>query len=389
MSQAYDVAIVGAGVVGLAAAVAMRQRQYSVALIDAGSFEIQEQEVDPRVYAINRTSQNLFEAMGVWEHIAVDRLSPYRKMHIWDGQHHAHLDFDSRTIGQSYLGHIIEESAIKEALLAKAKALGVCLVPDTKVSDLDEEKNGVQIHCGNSDIIFCKLLIAADGARSRVRDIFGIPLTSWSYRQKAIVASVEVEKPHEMTAYQVFHQEGPIAFLPLSDPHRCSIVWSTSPERAEALMSLDNKQFAFELARSFSSKLGACQLVGQRYQFPLTMRHVKQYHGHSWILMGDAAHTIHPLAGLGLNVGLADLGAWLKIIDAPQKTPWLLKTKATYQRQRKSAVWKVIALMQTLKTLFGLSVPIVNEVRGVGLTVANHIPLLKRFFIEQASGENL
>jgi 2-octaprenylphenol hydroxylase len=233
-----------------------------------------------------------------------------------------------------------------------------------------------------------KLLLIADGAHSPARQILQVAMTQWSYEQHALVAVVQVEKPHKSTAYQVFQPDGPLAFLPLPESHKCSIVWSTSPERAQSLMAMDDKTFNAELTRTFAAKLGDVAVEGMRYQFPLKMRHVQQYAGNRWLLLGDAAHTIHPLAGLGLNLGLADVANWLEQLDASSRTLVSKKMLGAYQRSRKAAVWQTIVLMEGFKRLFSYQAFPLVSLRAFGLRLCNHSGLLKRLFIQHASGSS-
>lgn len=386
MSQHFDVLIVGGGIVGLTAALAMARRNYTVAVIDAGSLKVDTSAVDSRVYAINNASQNLFLELSVWQHLNFSRVSPYSKMHVWDGVNGASIDFDSRSIAAPNLGAIIEESVLKQALLQQIRAQStISLFPHHSVDEVCSSAQGVHISSQNA-VWKGQLLMIADGANSPTRQKLNVELTTWPYHQKALVATVQTEKPHQQTAYQVFNPDGPLAFLPLSDPHQCSIVWSTDSDRAQRLMALDEEAFNAELTQALAEHLGHVTLVGTRHQFPLQMRHVKQYTGNRWLLLGDAAHTIHPLAGLGLNVGLADIRCWLQLLDAANGALLSRKILSAYQRERKSAVWQTILLMEGFKLLFGYSLAPIAALRGLGLRICNGITPLKRLFIQHASG---
>ncbi|RUR16720.1 FAD-dependent monooxygenase [Legionella septentrionalis] len=386
MSEYYDVLVLGGGVVGLSAAIAMRQRGYSVGIVDAGMLAADIAKPDARVYAINQASQSLLQALAVWEQIIKSRISPYTNMYIWDAANQAHIEFDARMVGTDRLGTIIEESVLKQALLARAAELGVSFFANNKVHAVAPDSEEIRVAAG-ANAWRAQLLMIADGANSATRDLLGVELTSWPYHQQAIVVNVRTEYAHQYTAYQVFNADGPLAFLPLADAHECSIVWSTTQQRAQFLMGLSEEKFNQELTRAFAAKLGSVQIASTRYQFPLHMRHVKQYQGMRWMLMGDAAHTIHPLAGLGLNLGLEDISAWLSILDA--QLAWSPKELRAYQRQRKYAVWQMIAAMQGLKTLFANPLRPVIHLRGFGLNACNQLPILKRFFIEQAAGSRM
>lgn len=385
-TQSFDVLVVGAGVVGLSAALAMAQRDYKVAVIDAGSITVDLTTPDARVYAINDASKALLEALHVWMHLDLERLSPYDKMFVWDAVNGAHIDFDSRAIAKSCLGTIIEESVLKQALLQEiyTKAT-ICLFADSLVDAVLCSNDGVRVSCQDRSWDG-KLLMVADGANSPTRQQLQVDLTTWSYNQKALVATINVEKPHEGTAYQVFNADGPLAFLPLKNPQQCSIVWTNTPERIDSLMALDEETFNQELAQAFAEKLGKVQVAGKRYQFPLQMRHAKQYAGNNWLLLGDAAHTIHPLAGLGLNVGLADVQSFIHCLDTSKTRTFSPRQLAAYQRERKHAVWQTIALMEGFKRLFATTFKPIKALRGFGLQLCNTIKPLKRLFILHAAG---
>lgn len=385
MSEPYDVIVIGGGVVGLTAAIAMRKHRFSVAVMDAGSMSASLTQPDLRVYAINAASQALFQSLNVWEQLDVKRISPYQHMHVWDASNQAYIDFDARMIARDKLGDIIEESVVKHALLKVAEDEGVTLFPNHKAEAVEVDTNGVQVESGTSSIKG-NLLIVADGANSPTRKQLGVEITSWPYHQHAVVATVSTEKPHQNTAYQVFNSDGPLAFLPLNDPHQCSIVWSTRVKKAEHLVNISSRQFNEQLQDAFASTLGSCSVLSTRHHFPLIMRHAKQYSGTRFLLMGDAAHTIHPLAGLGLNVGLADIAALIAILERTHKVPWTRTVLGAYQRDRKYHVWQTIALMQGLKSLFIKPFPPVQAVRGLGLKLCNDLPFLKRFLVEQATG---
>ena len=388
MSNHFDVIVIGGGIVGLSAAIAMRQRKFSVALIDAGMLTTDTSSYDPRVYAINRASQSLLQTLNVWQNLDQTRLSPYQHMHVWDAANGSQIDFDARMVGLDRLGTILEESVIKQALLQHVSAQNITTIPTCRISAVQSTPEAIAISNG-AQTWHAKLLIVADGASSAMRQLLGVSLYTWSYHQNAIVTNVQTEHPHQQTAYQVFNADGPLAFLPLANPHHCSIVWSLPPSRAAELLTCSDDDFVQSLSNAFASKLGHCTLIGKRYSYPLQMRHAKQYSGPRWLLMGDAAHTIHPLAGLGLNVGLADVTAWLATIDASKSPAWSNKNLGAYQRHRKYAVWQMVALMDALKAIFMNPLPPIAAARGLGISVCDRFLPLKRLFIEQAAGTAL
>lgn len=380
-----DVIVVGGGVVGLSAALAMHHRGFSVVLIDAGTLSVSSSEVSPRVYAINHASQRLLQQLNVWDRLAKQRLSPYQHMHVWDAVKGAHIDFDTRMIACDRLGSIIDDANLRHALLQEIATQPIRLLPEASVTAVDVGPEVVEVRAGQH-CLSAKLMIVADGALSPTRELLDVPLTQWPYHQHALVATVETEKNHQHTAYQIFTPDGPLAFLPLADEHHCSIVWSSAPHLTQQRMALTEDEFNQQLTTAFQAKLGQTTLISKRHAFPLHMRHVQQYSGPRWLLMGDAAHTIHPLAGLGLNVGLADLAAWLRLLDADNHRLCSKKTLGAYQRQRKYAVWQTIALMEGFKALFLNPLPPIAALRGFGLTMCNQLTPLKRLFIEHATG---
>lgn len=385
MSQSFEILVVGGGVVGLTAALAMAQQQFTVAVLDASSLTVDGDKLDSRVFAINKASQRLLEKLKAWSHIPPLRLSPYQQMHVWDVVSGAAIDFDSREIATAYLGNIIEESILKYALLQQiALESRIHLFPNSSINEVKHLQQSIQV--SNQEQSWeGQLLMIADGVHSPMREILKVKTTHWSYQQQALVATVSTELSHQKTAYQVFTPEGPLAFLPLTHPNHCSIVWSCDGELAKERVSLDASQFNEQLTQAFEQTLGQVTLQSKRRYFPLHMNHVQQYSGHRWILLGDAAHSIHPLAGLGLNLGLADLATWIRCLD--KKNLVSSQALGQYQRERKFVVWQNILLMEGFKRLFGHAIPPITHLRGLGLRVCNHLAPLKRLCIQHAVGE--
>lgn len=384
MTDSVDFVIMGAGVMGLCAALAIQQRGHAVMLLESGPLDNNFHRPSPRVYALNLASQQLLQQLGVWEHLS-PHAAPYEHMHVWDAQSSAKIAFDARMLAQDRLGVILEEHYLKQALF---EALGLQSIPiraQWKTQKIESLDQNIILH-SEDQILEAGFLVVADGARSRTRDLLQVPMTKWSYHQHALVANVAVEKPHQRTAYQVFCSKGPLAFLPMADPHRCAIVWSSAVPHIEQLIAMPEDTFLQELTQTFEHKLGAIKLLSERKCYPLQMQHVQQYVGKRWAIMGDAAHTIHPLAGLGLNLGLADLTAFLAQLD--QKSTSLLSTRAlqAYQRERKYELWQTILFLQGIHRLFTFGNMPSKLLRRLGLNVCDRLPMLKRLFIEQASG---
>ncbi|MBA2650460.1 MAG: FAD-dependent monooxygenase [Legionella sp.] len=386
MSHRADVLIVGGGVVGLTASLAMAKQGFTVAVIDAGSLQLGLESSNIRVYALNQASQDLLMQLNVWSRLKPISCSHYERMYVWDAQNGASIAFDSRQIGASNLGFIIEEKRLKQALLEEiAQCTNIVLFPECIINDIKQAELGIQLHSPD-DVWEGQLCMIADGANSIMRQKLALDLTTWSYHQYAIVATVTTEKPHQKTAFQVFNPEGPLALLPLTVENECSIVWSTNSAHSMAMISLDEATFNKAITQAFAGRLGKIQLVSVRHQFPLQMRHVKKYSGKRWMLLGDAAHTIHPLAGLGLNIGLADVRSWMTCVSGMKQPHFSKKQLSAYQRERKHALWQIILLMEGFKTLFGLTFGPAVFMRGIGLNICNSLPPLKRLFIQHAAG---
>ena len=280
---------------------------------------------------------------------------------------------------------IAREGILKDLLLKAIQAIpGVTLHPHQTVSQIDTHNTEGVIVKTQDSIFHSDTLLIADGAHSASRELLGIPITVMPYRQTAIVASIRCEKAHQATAYQVFHPSGPLAFLPLMDKHQCSIVWSNEEAEATRLMALSDADFIQALESAFEGRLGALHLESRRIAFPLVMRHVQRYTGQNWAIFGDAAHTIHPLAGLGLNIGLEDIAVFLKYID---QYGWVPRSLSAYARDRKAQVWNMVIAMSVIKKAFEPTLPAIAKLRKYGLDFCNRSGFIKRFFIEQAMGD--
>jgi 2-polyprenylphenol 6-hydroxylase len=355
----YDILIVGGGAVGLTLACALRDPRLKVGLIAA------HHTVDRRVSAITRASQHIFESLGVWEDIFAQGVSPYQKMQVWEANGGPSLAFDCDELGETNLGYIIENRVIQSA-----------------VGATHASPNVTSIDASNTDwkILSARLIIGADGANSQVREHADIPLNTQDYGQHALVATVHTELPHQMTARQIFLPSGPLAFLPLLDPHTCSIVWSTAPAHAKALLEMEPEAFKTILSEAFEHRLGAINGISERVTFPLCMRHARQYVKPGIALVGDAAHTIHPLAGQGMNLGLLDAACLAEVLlEAVDKNRDIasLSTLRRYERWRRGHNTAMIAAMQ------GFLMPVLRQ---PGLHLAHHLPVMRRVLMRHAMG---
>lgn len=390
----YDLIIIGGGIAGAALAGLLTNSNLKIAIIDQQALSLSPlpTEYELRVSAITRTSQALFQKLQVWQTIQSLRISPYTQMFVWDASSEAHIQFSSEELGETDLGHIIENTAMQRALLEKlVEAKNVDLISATSLEKIEVHPSTVEVSLRNGLVLTANLVVGADGAHSKVRELAGIALDYQSYGHTAIVATVRCEKSHQQTAWQCFLPDGVLAFLPLPDLHTCSIVWSSNTQTAERLLKLDDMAFNIALADVFAKHLGKLELMSQRLSFPLVMRHARHYIAPRIALVGDAAHTIHPLAGQGLNLGLADASYLAQVIllnCQQQRDIGLVANLRVYERWRKKENLNMIAAMQGFKSLFGSSLMPLVWLRGKGLHFVNRTAWLKNALVRKAMGSN-
>lgn len=380
--------------VGLAVACGLQGSGLRVAVIEQAGPAPVAADAAPelRVSAINAASEKLLAKLGVWEAILALRASRYHGMEVWDRDSFGRIAFDDASLGYSHLGHIIENGVIHRALWQKAQQLQeVTLMAPAEVQQVAWGENEVFLTLKDGNMLTAKLVVGADGARSWLREKADIPLTSWDYRHHALVATIRTAEPHGAVARQAFHGDGILAFLPLSDPHLCSIVWSLSQEEAQRMQQADEAGFNQALNLAFDNRLGLCQVESERLVFPLTGRYARQFAAHRLALVGDAAHTIHPLAGQGVNLGFMDAAV---LIDEVRRLHGQGKDFGQhfylrrYERSRKHSAALMLAGMQGFRELFAGSNPAKKLLRDLGLKLADTLPGVKPQLIRQAMGLN-
>ncbi|WP_193162243.1 UbiH/UbiF/VisC/COQ6 family ubiquinone biosynthesis hydroxylase [Microbulbifer hainanensis] len=404
--QRLDIAIVGAGMVGLAQAtlLAVRHPQLQIAVLEASTDvpQVSATEYDPRVVALTQSSRALLEEVGAWETFGAERACPYTEMRVWDAEGTGSVCFNSRDVQMPNLGHIVENNVVVAALRERLAALpNVEIVAGFRLESWwrdcglwhlqpRSDRNVVEGLEEHPEVLRTRLLVGADGARSKVRDLLRIRCHDTDYHQTALVCVAKCEKSHQHTAWQRFLKTGPLAFLPLEglgDDNHCAVVWSADEPLARELVMLDDAAFALNLEKAFESRLGSIASVSERFSFPLRARHAESYYGPGAVLIGDAAHSIHPLAGQGANLGLQDVLVLSEEIARALKRglePSDPSVMARYQRRRRGDNVATLKAMSTFKSLFGAGNLHWRWLRNTGLSMVDASPLLKKRIILRA-----
>lgn len=391
--KSADIVIIGGGMVGLAFAALLKNTESQIKIIEKQVPQTTE-TFSNRVSAINATSEKMLEQVGALQRISTERLSPYQKMSVWEQDSFAQIEFDNsdtsiQQLGLDKLGYIIENNQIQSALWQQVSRQDNVEIILSEPNTVGVSENGAFLTLASGEMISAKLVVGADGANSWLRRQMHIPLISKDYEQTALVCNVKTAEPHTHTARQIFSADSILAFLPLADEHLCSIVWSLPTEKAKQLQHCEVQQFNRELTIAFDNRLGLVELQTERATYPLTARYARDFAQSRIALIGDAAHTIHPLAGLGVNLGFADA-----ITLAQEVRQHLMlghdigeyRHLRRFERTRKSEAVKLLTAMEGLKQLFQGDHPVKKLIRGIGLSATNQLPILKKLLIEQAVG---
>ncbi|BAO65260.1 2-octaprenyl-3-methyl-6-methoxy-1,4-benzoquinol hydroxylase [Pseudomonas protegens Cab57] len=396
MEMRADVLIVGAGMVGSALALALQSSGLEVLLLDGGSLSVKpfddQAPFEPRVSALSAASQRILERLGAWDGIARRRSSPYCDMQVWDGSGTGQIHFSASSVHAEVLGHIVENRVVQDALLERLHECDIGLLANARLEQMRRSGDDWLLTLADGRQLRAPLVIAADGANSAVRRLTGCTTREWDYLHHAIVTSVRSSQPHQLTAWQRFTDTGPLAFLPLVRDGQhdwCSIVWSTTPSEAESLMALDDESFCAELERAFEGRLGSVISADPRLCVPLRQRHAKRYVAEGLALIGDAAHTIHPLAGQGVNLGFLDAAVLAEVLlQAASRGERLAEVKvlSRFERRRMPHNLALMAAMEGFERLFQADPLPMRWLRNTGLKVIDQMPEAKALFVRQALG---
>ncbi|KZC39102.1 MULTISPECIES: UbiH/UbiF/VisC/COQ6 family ubiquinone biosynthesis hydroxylase [Rhodanobacter] len=418
---ALDVAVVGGGMVGAAAALALARAGFATALLEARAPAAWDAhaEVDLRVVGLAPSSVMLLDELGVWTSIRAARASPYTHMHVWDAASGAAIDFDAASEGRDRLGYIVENSLVQwtlwqalDAAQGSASAAGagragaaaaqgsasaagagragasVRRLCPAEVRGFEAREDRIQLELADGETLSASLLVAADGAGSPLRALAGIGTRGRDYAQRAVVAHVATERPHQDTAWQRFLPGGPLALLPLADG-RSSIVWSLPEAEAQRVLALDDQAFLDELGVASDFRLGRIVAATPRAAFPLRLQLAERYQADRFVLLGDAAHAVHPLAGQGVNLGLrdvAELRDTLLDARAAGRDIGAAHVLRRYARRRRSADTLDALGFDALARIYAWQSPALVAARGIGVRVLDRLTPLKRRLSEHAAG---
>lgn len=409
MTQAFDIVIVGAGMVGAALATGLGREGFSVAMVDRAPAPTFDPEAAPdiRVSALSAGSERYLRSLGAWDHILSMRVTPYRRLAVWDATRHplskvlprasTQVEFNAAGLNTSHLGHIVENSVTQQGLWHAAEAeSSVTIFAGNGVSSIAQTAELATVTLENNQQLTTALVIGADGGQSRVRDMAGIGVTRNQYGQQAMVVSVRYQGPVEDITWQGFYPSGPRAFLPLYSAgfdypgeSRASLVWYDSPEEIARLKSLSNEALMTEIQLGFPAELPHLTHVEDRASFPIARQHAKRYSAGRIVLTGDAAHTINPLAGQGVNLGFQDAQCLQSILkEARRAGEDLAKPSrlASYEQQRRPANRRMMFAMDAFYHLFSNRVPPLHLLRNLGLGTVRALPFARNQVARYAMG---
>ena len=387
-TERFDIAIVGGGMVGLTLALGLEGVGARVAVIERASLDdMAEASFDGRGSAIAAGSQRILDGTGLWELLQEDA-EPILEIRVADGASQLFLHYDHREVGEGPLGWIVENAHIRRAFAQAVALSDVIVFENTALADARFEARSTTLKLVDGRTVDATLAIAADGRQSALRKLAGIEAVRWSYPQTGIVCAVTHEAPHHGIAHEHFLPSGPFAILPMTR-NRSSIVWTERNDLAPAILELDDDDFSAELKRRFGDFLGDVRVGPQRWAYPLSVVHARDYVAPRVAAVGDAAHAIHPIAGQGFNLGLRDVAALAEIIVDrlrlgldPGDTEALMR----YQKWRKPDNMMMIAATDSLNRLFSNDVAPVRMARDTGLALVNQLPPLKRVLMRHAMG---
>ncbi len=387
----YQVSIVGGGISGALLALFLGKAGVKTCLVDRGNPSSKlTNPFTGRTASLNLSSIETLSRGGIWEDLH-QNAKEFEEIFVWDAEGSSSVQFHANEISKGSLGVIIHNTVILETIFNALKKIpDIDLIEYQSLKEIDQEQDDINLITDSGLNISSELLIGADGSLSKVRDLSRIPIRTWSYEQSAIVSSVTTEKSLHKTAFQIFTDTGPIALLPIfTGANHASLIWSTDESYGKKLLTLDNNSLMKELRLKTENRFGEISLNEEIKSFPLHQLHAKSFYKNRTILVGDSAHTIHPLAGQGLNLGIADVKELSELIITRSRHGKALYSQEllkSYSKRRESESFKMIALMEAFKRGFGSDSLLVKFSRNFAFDFANKTKPLKQRLIKEAAG---
>ena len=387
-----DVIVIGGGIVGATLAALLCRNGITCTVVEFRQEfeENNKNSVDPRALALSVATINILASIGIWQMLPVDKVGRFREMYVWDKNSKGKIHFNSADICQPELGYVIEQSVIQELLNSSMGRLaGVSIVRGCSIASYIVDNNQVSVQLTDGSQLTAQLLVGADGVNSKARQVVGIENMVHDYDQRAVVSMVTTTLSHGDVARQRFLDNGPLAFLPMYDPYTSAIVWSTNPEHAHELMDMTSRDFNSELQLAFDNELGEVKNSGPRLGYPLTRAQAKNYCSDRFALIGDAAHSVHPLAGQGANLGILDAASLSEVIVSARNKRRNIASRSVlrrYERWRKGENYQMMIILDGFKYVFENQAAVVRNLRGFALSSVNILPYIKHLIMLRAMG---
>ncbi len=388
----YDIIIVGGGLVGASLAAALRATPLKIAIIEAAPWFTDKRppSYDDRIIALNYASHRIFSSLGLWKKIA-PAATPIKQIHISDQGHFGFTHLDSKDLKIPALGYVVSARHLGESLKEILAGSAIDIIAPAKFLDINQCDDLLNIEISSdkqSQTLQTRLLVAADGGNSKVRQHLGIKNHSIDYGQTAIIGNVTLEYPHKNVAYERFTRSGPLALLPLQN-NNCALVWTVASDKTEEVMALDEQTFLSSLQQQFGWRLGQFMQIGQRHSYPLQLSRIEEHTRQRVVIIGNAAHTLHPIAGQGFNLGLRDVASLSEVIIDSLKAGEDVGSDMTlqsYVARQKPDQEQITNITNMLVQVFSNSFPPLVIARNFGLLVTDALPPLKKFLERKMAG---
>ncbi len=388
----YDIIIVGGGLVGASLAAALRATPLKIGIIEAAPWFTDKRppSYDDRIIALNYASHRIFSGLGLWDKIAVEA-TPIKHIHISDQGHFGSTHLDSKDLRASALGYVVSARHLGQCLQEILADSLIDIIAPAKFLEINQSDNCLNIDImqnKQSRTLQTRLLVAADGGNSKVRQHLGITNHSIDYGQTAIIGNVTLEYPHKNIAYERFTPSGPLALLPLQK-NDCALVWTVASDKTDEVMALDDKTFLSSLQQQFGWRLGHFMQVGQRHSYPLQLSRIEEHTRPGVVIIGNAAHTLHPIAGQGFNLGLRDVASLSEVIIESLEAGELVgseKTLQDYVARQEPDQENITNITNMLVQVFSNSFPPLVVARNLGLLVTDALPPLKKLLVRRMAG---